>query len=95
MSGRRTHCDIYIGIFAWRYGFIPNDDSASITEKEYRHAKKHNIPCLIFLLDEKTPCPPNFIDSHTGDGDKGKLINSLRYNLKDKSVLSLLMKKQI
>jgi len=81
-------CDIYIGIFAWRYGFIPNGASNSITEQEYKHAKRHNIPCLIFLLDEKTPWSPNFIDSHTGDGDKGKFINSLRNNLKDESVLS-------
>jgi hypothetical protein len=81
-------CDIYIGIFAWRYGFIPNSGSNSITEQEYKHAKKHNIPCLIFLLDEKTPWSPNFIDSHTGDGDKGKLISSLRNNLKNESILS-------
>ena len=81
-------CDIYVGIFAWRYGFIPNGESNSITEQEYKQAKKHNIPCLIFLLDEKTPWSPNFIDSHTGDGDKGKLINLLRTNLKSESVLS-------
>ena len=36
-------CDIYIGIFAWRYGFIPQKDNPerqSITELEYRKAEK-------------------------------------------------------
>ena len=34
--------DIYVGIFAWRYGYIPNDvkdenpNNLSITELEYR-----------------------------------------------------------
>ncbi len=82
------NCDIYIGIFAWRYGFIPKGESLSITEQEYKHAKKHNIPCLIFLLDEKIPWPPNYIDSHTCDGEKGKLINMLRESLKNENVIS-------
>ena len=33
--------DLYIGIFAWRYGYIPpekNPDHKSITELEYRKA---------------------------------------------------------
>ncbi|HAT44311.1 MAG TPA: hypothetical protein DCS90_04335 [Ktedonobacter sp.] len=32
-------CDLYIGIFAWRYGYIPpkdNPEQKSITELEYR-----------------------------------------------------------
>jgi uncharacterized protein DUF4062 len=32
-------CDLYVGIFAWRYGFIPpdnNPDNLSIAELEYR-----------------------------------------------------------
>jgi hypothetical protein len=81
-------CDLYVGIFAWRYGFIPKDDGISITEQEYRHAKTNDIPRLIFLLDDKVPWFPSFIDSHTGDGEQGKLINSLRNRLKDESVLS-------
>ena len=32
-------CDVYIGIFAWRYGYIPDEDNPaqkSITELEFR-----------------------------------------------------------
>ena len=31
-------CDVYIGLFAWRYGFIPNGHEYSITNLEYRKA---------------------------------------------------------
>jgi hypothetical protein len=34
-------CDFYVGIFAWRCGFVPPDDNPeqrSITELEYRRA---------------------------------------------------------
>ena len=60
-------CDIYIGIFAWRYGFIPldekdNPENLSITELEYRKAKEKGIPCIIFLLDEGEAWPPVFMD---------------------------------
>ncbi len=81
-------CDLYVGIFAWRYGFLPDGESASITELEYRQAQKNNIPCLIFLLDENASWLPSFMDSHTGDGNKGELIKSLRNQLKDEKVLS-------
>ncbi len=51
-------CDYYVGIFAWRYGYIPdegNPEGKSITELEYRQAEKKHKPCFIFLLDEDTP----------------------------------------
>ena len=35
-----AECDLYVGIFAWRYGFIPAGYDRSITELEYRHAEE-------------------------------------------------------
>jgi hypothetical protein len=58
-------CDIYVGIFAWRYGTIPqenNPEQLSITEMEYLAAYAKGIPCLIFLHDGKSPWPPNLVD---------------------------------
>ena len=61
--------DIYVGIFAWRYGYIPNDNkennpnNLSLTELEYRKAKEKGIPCLIFLLDKKKYCPHFFLSA--------------------------------
>jgi len=55
-------CDIYIGLFAWRYGYIPPNYEKSITELEYQQATQCNIKRLIFILDENASWPPNFID---------------------------------
>lgn len=55
-------CEIYVGVFAWRYGFIPPGQSKAITELEYREAKRLGLKCLIFVLDERVPWPPLHID---------------------------------
>lgn len=76
-------CEIYIGIFAWRYGFIPTQDNPedkSITELELRHAEKKGKTCLIFLLDENAPWLPAFIDR----GEAGDAIGRLRAELQDR-----------
>ena len=54
--------DIYVGIFAWRYGYIPDDkdenpNNLSITELEYRKAQEKGIASLIFLLDQSISPP--------------------------------------
>lgn len=41
--------DIYIGIYAWRYGHIPEGQDISITEMELNRAVERGIPILIFL----------------------------------------------
>src|SRR5262245_23493772 len=68
-------CDLYIGIFAWRYGFIPadnNKEEKSITELEYRHAVELKKSCLIFVVDESAPWPPNYIDRKMEEGGGGQ-----------------------
>ena len=60
-------CDLFIGIIAWRYGWIPSENnpkSLSIVEMEYRHAKTLGKPCLMFLLPESTPWPRSFVDKN-------------------------------
>ena len=57
--------EIYIGIFAYRYGYIPKDKGyydKSITELEYLHAVKTKKEILIFLVHEDIPWLPKFID---------------------------------
>jgi hypothetical protein len=76
--------DIYIGIFAWRYGYVPahgNSKQRSITELEYRHAGDLRKPRLIFLLKEDAPWPVSLTDSHAGQGENGKRIRQLRKKL--------------
>jgi hypothetical protein len=77
-------CDIYIGIFAQRYGFIPahdNPEDLSITELELQCARKLNKPRLIFLQDEAFPWLLSDTDSHNGEGDRGARIKALRDRL--------------
>ena len=48
-----ANCDLYVGIFGWRYGHIPAEDNPerkSITELEYLAAKQK--PRLVFLRAE-------------------------------------------
>lgn len=62
-------CELYVGIFAWRYGYIPEEDNPeqkSITELEYRKARSCGKTCLLFLLDEQAAWSPQWMDAHTG-----------------------------
>ena len=77
-------CDLYVGIFAWRYGYLPvdgNPEEKSITELEFRQAVVKGKNCLIFLLDPEAPWSPSLMDAVTGDGDRGNLISDLRDEL--------------
>lgn len=62
-------CDLYVGIFAWRYGYIPtkdNPEQKSITELEFRHAVAKGIPCLLFLLHENASWPRSQMEQGAG-----------------------------
>lgn len=77
--------DIYIGLFAFRYGYVPppqhhNPNGLSITELEFRHAETHTKPCLTFVMNDATPWPRTFDDAHTAE-DKGEHIKTLRQYL--------------
>lgn len=83
--------DYYIGIFAWRYGWVPPDATApadnaearAVTELEYRHAKDCGKECLIFLLDEKAMWRGDFHD------EPKTQIRALRKMLSDENMPSL------
>ncbi|MGH8606295.1 MAG: DUF4062 domain-containing protein [Gammaproteobacteria bacterium] len=45
-------CDIYVGIIAHRYGWIPEGKAVSITEIEYDAAKSAQRPSLMFQIDK-------------------------------------------
>ncbi|HEV7905794.1 MAG TPA: DUF4062 domain-containing protein, partial [Pyrinomonadaceae bacterium] len=47
--------DIYLGVFAHRYGYVPeenNPQQISVTEMEYKRAVERKIPRLIFNIDK-------------------------------------------
>ncbi|MGE0644145.1 MAG: SUMF1/EgtB/PvdO family nonheme iron enzyme [Nitrospira sp.] len=81
------NADIYVGVFAFRYGYIPppghdNPNGLSITELELRYAQHLKKPCLTFLADQTAPgFPQQFVDAFTGEGEAGKHIKRLRDEL--------------
>ena len=78
-----AEADIYVGIFAFRYGYVPpaehgNSKALSITELEFRCAEARQKPCLTFVAKEDTGIPLQMVDAYSGDGENGKKINQLR-----------------
>lgn len=55
-------CDVYVLLVAWRYGFVPEGQTESITALEYREAIKHQKKCLVFVLDENAAWPRSMMD---------------------------------
>jgi hypothetical protein len=96
--------EAYVGIFAWRYGHVPDRDPAikipvvdgtvegdsSITEYEYRLAKQRKLPIMAFLLDEHYPWPPHLIDGFdtTRAPANADNIRALRRSLQEQWVVS-------
>lgn len=55
--------DIFIGIIAHRYGYVPAGHSKSITEIEYDTAVQMNIPRLMYIVDPAYPWNPDYIEN--------------------------------
>ena len=96
--GDVARCDVYLGLFAWRYGFIPKinaaerpsyvpqncrPDQISITEHEYLYAINKGKTCLTFVMSDKHPWPPAAIEKGKG----AEKINALRQRLREERVV--------
>ncbi len=58
--------DVYIGIFAHRYGYVPAGSEISITEMEYERAVKRCIPRLIFFIHDDHPIVKAMVETGPG-----------------------------
>ena len=79
-----ARCDVYVGIFAWRCGYVPDKDNPehkSITELEYQKAAELGKPFLLFLVEEGAPWTINQTDAWTGENEQGRRIKGLRAEL--------------
>lgn len=76
--------DIYLGIFAYRYGYIPKHHTISITEMEYNRAIERGIPRLIFLMHEDHPLKA--ADVERGEG--ATKLETLKERLKTEQVVN-------
>lgn len=61
------HADIFVGIIAHRYGYIPEGQSLSVTEQEYDEAVRRKLPRLMYLLDPAHDWPAEHIESAAAD----------------------------
>ena len=76
--------DVYIGVFGYRYGYIPKGSEISVTEIEYDCAVERGIPRLIFLMDEKHPLTAQAVDR----GEKSEKLEKLKERLKAERTVS-------
>ncbi len=80
--------EIYVGIFALRYGYVPDDpernpENLSITELEYRYAVEREIPILIFIMSDEHSIEAGNIET---DPQKLMKLMLLKERLKEKHV---------
>ncbi len=90
-----SRSDIYIGLFAWRYGYEPpaehgNPHGKSITELEYRQAESGKLRKLLFFAhsDTKADWPDRFRDDVTGAGERGTKLATFRSELSTEKTAS-------
>src|SRR5688572_4256157 len=77
--------DLFVGIYAWRYGYIPQGAAASITEQEYIEAERLGKPCFIFMVDETYTWSEAFKES----GQSAQLLQDFKNRLDLKLVRTL------
>ncbi|MDQ3801094.1 MAG: DUF4062 domain-containing protein [Acidobacteriota bacterium] len=78
----KKESDIFVGIYAYRYGYIPEGENISISEMEYKAASEANLPRFIFIIDKNQPWLPEYID----EGENRQKLKSFK---------EILMKKHI
>lgn len=76
--------NIYIGVFAHRYGYVPLGYDISITEMEYNQAVKLGIERLIFIMSDDHPIMIG--DVEVGEG--ANKIKALKDRLKTENVVN-------
>ncbi|HEX7313017.1 MAG TPA: DUF4062 domain-containing protein [Pyrinomonadaceae bacterium] len=80
-----SRSDVYVGVFADRYGFIDPETETSMTEVEYRQARKDNIPCLIYLKDGSGPAAA---EQSGEESDRRDKLEALRQELQREHIVT-------
>src|SRR5262249_20421730 len=72
--------DVFVGIYAHRYGFMPDGLQISITEAEYQHAISKSLPVFAYLIDDKHPWRLEYVDKGKPAKQLGRFKDALRKN---------------
>jgi len=72
-----AEADLFVGIYAWRYGYIPAGSAVSITEQEFIEANRLGKPCFCFVVDENYPWP----EASKEPGEAARLLRDFKSRL--------------
>jgi hypothetical protein len=61
----REESDLFVGIYAHKYGYVPDGAEISISEMEYKAASEASLPRFIYVVDDNQPWLPVHIDTGT------------------------------
>jgi hypothetical protein len=67
-------CDLFVAIYAHRYGSVPEGSRVSITEAELERAIDRKKPVFCFVIDDGYPWPTDMID----DGNPKEMLQALK-----------------
>jgi phosphoserine phosphatase len=73
----REQSDVFVGIIAHRYGYIPDGDSMSILEAEYDAATSAQLPRFIYMLKDEVAWPADLKDS----GESAQKLSAFKQRL--------------
>ncbi|MET0646325.1 MAG: DUF4062 domain-containing protein, partial [Pyrinomonadaceae bacterium] len=76
--------DVYLGVFAFRYGHVPEGSDISITEMEYNRAVERGIPRLIFLMRDDYLVKPSDVEK----GEGARKLDALKERLRKERVVN-------
>ncbi|MBC8032160.1 MAG: DUF4062 domain-containing protein [Pyrinomonadaceae bacterium] len=64
--GEIDTCDIFVGIYAHRYGYKPPGSDISITQAEFRYAQSLGKSSFCFVVNDDQPWSPQMIEDEPG-----------------------------
>jgi hypothetical protein len=74
--------DLFVGVYAHRYGHIPENGEISITEREFEEARRLGKPCFCFVVDEAHP----WSESERETGEKAEKLDAFKARI-DRTVV--------
>ena len=65
-SDEVERCELFVGIYAHRYGYIPEGSGTSVTEQEFETAHRLGKSIFCFVVHEDWPWPPKWVEDEPG-----------------------------
>ena len=76
----KEEMDVFVGIYAHRYGHIPDGEAISITEAEYEAATDVGTRRLVYMVNPSTPWVPTYVDA----GESAQKLEAFKKRLQSR-----------